>query len=466
MTQKGILHWIKYSITARLITISILTLILLIPLFFVQSLITERADRKEQVLREINSKWGEEIIIQGPILELPYKIIKSHKNIEESTQKSFITTSEEEKLAYFLPQSLHCNISVNATSKSYSIYESAVYKSDIQTNGNFILPDFKSQNIDPKNILWEQAKVIVKTTNLKGIKNTLSVKLDELSYPISPVTTYNNNNNNREYPAARSQSFTLKTASLKLNKNSFSNGTLAFSISMKINGSEQLQIVPIGSHTSLTMTSNWPDPSFSGAFLPEENDTKKISSKGFEAQWQVLQANRQFEQAFFSSLPNLNHHAMGVDFLIPADQYQQTERTAKYGLLVIALTFLIFFLIQTISKKYIHSFQYIMIGIALIVFYTLLLSLSEHLNFNKAYLIGSVSVIGLISVFSYSILKSKKFSLLILGSLTSLYTFIYIITQLEDYALLVGSIGLFFILSIIMLVSNKIDWSNSSYITS
>ncbi|AGC75444.1 inner membrane protein [Nonlabens dokdonensis] len=458
MSQKGIIHWIKYSVTARLITISILTLLLLIPLLFVQYLISERADRKEQVIREINSKWGEEVILQGPILELPYKVIKTHKNIEEKTQKTYITTSEEERVAYFLPNELNYDISASVTSKSYSIYESAVYQSDIKTNGNFKLPDFKSKDIDPESIVWEKAKFIFKTTNLKGIKNTLQFEFNDAAYVMSPATAISTTNN---YRSNSSQNFTLKTPYLNLTNQSFNDGSLDFSLFLKINGSEQLQVVPLGSITNLKMKSNWADPSFSGAFLPEENGTKEITDSGFEAEWQVFKVNRQFGQSFTAGFPSLNHQAMGVDFLIPADQYQQTERTAKYGFLVIALTFIIFFFIQTITKKHIHSIQYVMIGVALVIFYTLLLSISEHLNFNLAYLIGAISVIGLISIYSYSILKNKKFSLLILGSLTALYSFIYATTQLEDFALLAGSVGLFIILSIIMIVSNKIDWSNS-----
>jgi inner membrane protein len=146
--------------------------------------------------------------------------------------------------------------------------------------------------------------------------------------------------------------------------------------------------------------------------------------------------------------------------MVMVDEYQKSERSAKYGFLVIALTFLIFFLIQTLSKINIHPFQYLMIGLALTMFYTLLVSISEHSNFLKAYLIAGISVIGLITLYSKSILKTFKFPVFIGLSLTALYTFIYVIIQLENYALLVGSIGLFLILAIVMYVSRKIDWNN------
>jgi inner membrane protein len=141
------------------------------------------------------------------------------------------------------------------------------------------------------------------------------------------------------------------------------------------------------------------------------------------------------------------------------DEYQQNERVSKYGFLVIGLTFLIFFLIQSISKINIHIFQYSMIGIALIMFYTLLISITEHSSFSLAYGISGIAVVALITLYSVSILKNKKFPMFIATSLSVLYAFIFVIIQMEDYALLAGSIGLFFILAAVMYFSRKIDWS-------
>ncbi len=145
--------------------------------------------------------------------------------------------------------------------------------------------------------------------------------------------------------------------------------------------------------------------------------------------------------------------------MLPVDDYQQSTRSAKYGYLVIALTFLVFFLFQTISKVNIHPFQYLMIGIALTMFYTLLISISEHSNFSLAYLVAGASVVSLITLYSKSILKTYKFALFIFASLTALYAFIYVIIQMENYALVTGSIGLFIILALVMYASRKIDWT-------
>ena len=207
------------------------------------------------------------------------------------------------------------------------------------------------------------------------------------------------------------------------------------------------------------MKSNCHSPSFNGNFLPS-TEGKKISENGFEAQWKVLETNRRFGQSFFDTLPQLTEFAFGTEFLIPVDDYQKTSRTSKYGFMIIGLTLLVFLLIQISSKIPIHPFQYLMIGLALVLFYTLLISISEHKNYFFAYLVSGVAIVSLITIYSRSILKSTKFTMLILGSMLGLYSFIFVIIQLEDYALLVGSIGLFVILATIMYTSRKIDWSS------
>lgn len=206
------------------------------------------------------------------------------------------------------------------------------------------------------------------------------------------------------------------------------------------------------------MKSDWKDPKFTGNFLP---NFKEITKNGFTSDWKILHINRPFSQQSFGVLPNISEYSYDVDFIIQVDEYQQNERASKYGFLTIGLTFLIFFLIQTISKIKIHIFQYTMIGLALIMFYTLLISITEHSSFLKAYLIAGISVVLLISLYSVSILKNKKFPLFIGLSLSALYGFIFVIIQMENYALLAGSIGLFAILAIVMFVSRKIDWNRS-----
>lgn len=428
-----------------MLVVGFLLLVLLIPLEFVKSLINERAYRQEEVVREINQKWGNEVLLSGPIVKIPYKVISEEKIFNEKSNAYYTKTKETIENAYFFPDKLNITSNVDTKPLNRSIYESVVYSAAIGVKGNFPTIDFSDTDIPEENILWEKATVLLKTTNLKGIKTTPFVNLASEALSMTPqYSTEYLNTIQSNYVANAKEIFAAP---------------LPFSFDLKINGSESLKFLPIGKETDATMKSNWHSPSFDGNFLPEDTN-KEISKDGFTATWRILQINRQFEQSFFRHLPDLSAFAFGTKLIIPVDEYQKSERTAKYGILVIGLTLLVFLLIQLVSKVYIHPFQYMMIGLALVMFYTLLISISEHSNFFKAYAIAAFSVLALITVYSRAILKGFKFPLLICASLASLYGFIYVIIQLENYALLVGSIGLFLILAIIMFASRRIDWNN------
>ena len=446
MTQKSkFANWLRNSITARMLIVGFLLLILLIPLEFVKSLILERSYRQKEVTHEINEKWGEEVTLLGPILKIPYKTYFKEKVYNKETEKYEEQINEIIEYAYVFPDNLEVNAQVDAEPLSRGIYESIVFSSAIEMSGNFPKIDLSKKDVNSKDILWDKAVVLLKTSNLKGIKNALAITLQDASYDLTPKYAQH----------------TLGTLSSETISNLKNDAPITFSLSTTINGSERLAFIPIGKITNVAMQSNWHSPSFSGMFLPEGKN-KNIDEDGFQAQWTISQINRPFEQVFFDKLPNLEQYAFGTDLYIPVDEYQKSERSSKYGFMVIGITLLVFLLIQIVSKIYIHPFQYLMIGLALVLFYTLLLSISEHSTFFKAYVIAGSAVLGLITLYSRMILSGYKFPLLICTSLASLYGFIYVIIQLENYALLVGSIGLFVILAILMFASRKIDWNNEN----
>ncbi|MBT0608825.1 cell envelope integrity protein CreD [Aequorivita echinoideorum] len=438
-------NWLKNSITARMMVVGFLLLILLIPLEFVKELIRERAVRQAEVVSEINGKWGNNVLISGPIIKIPYKVLKEETNFNEKDKTYYPTTSEIIKYAYFFPDSLKIDSDVDANTRERSIYESVVFTASIAMKGTFPKIDFSALDILPENIVWEKATVLIKTSNLRGIKTTPSVRINSLDLAMTPQYS-------RDFLNTIQSGFIENAQELFLNENKFS-------FNLKINGSESLRFLPIGKETDVSMRSNWNSPSFDGNFLPEDTDNT-IKKEGFTAQWRILQINRQFEQQFSEKLPDLKEFSFGTKFIVPVDDYQKSERTAKYGFMVIGLTLLVFLLIQLVSHIYIHPFQYVMIGLALVMFYTLLISISEHSDFFMAYMVAAAAVLALITIYSRAILNGWKFPMLICASLASLYGFIYVIIQLENYALLVGSIGLFVILGIIMFASRKIDWNN------
>ena len=448
--QKTLNQRLNHSITVRLIVIGLLSLLLLIPLYFIQNLIEERANRQTDVIEEINNQWGKEVLIYGPILQIPYKTYTLKTITNKKTNKTYTESIETVNLAYFFPEELNLNTTINPEEKKRGIYTTAVYHGDINISGTFKMPDFGNIEIKDKDILWSKAKLILKSSNIKGV-NKIDLRINNNPYNLRSKF----NGEKKHYNEITLH--TLETKKINSRDLKFKS-EMKFAIQINIKGSQQLQFIPIGKNTSAQVTSNWKTANFIGSFLPYNKN--KVTEDGFNAKWKIIALNRPFSQQHFKALPKLNSFSFGVNFMIPVDEYQKSERSAKYGLLVISLTFVVFFLIQTLSKINIHPFQYLMIGLALTMFYTLLVSISEHSDFFKAYVAASIAVISLITLYSKSILKTLKFCLFIFSSLTILYTFIYIIIQLENYALIVGSIGLFIILAIIMFISRRIDWQN------
>ena len=457
-TQRSTFANLLQSNTFRMFLIGTLALLLLVPLAFVKDLVRERKYRQERVIEEIDGKWGSAIYFYGPILKIPYKV---YSDVKRTTY----TTS----YAYFFPEELKNTSKVDTQVKKRNNYESVVFSATMDFTGRYIAPDFSSKGILNEDIEWNKATILIRTTNLSSIKNIVTITLAGKSYPFEP--TYDQESDEsyysweepnsaieidiegEYYSDRRSHISSLQTAFIpkeELTRN------LDFSLSITYDGSKNIAIAPIGKTTESTLSSNWPNPSFVGNFLPYD---KQITPQGFTASWRVLHLNRPFSQQSFGELPKISSYAYQVNFVIPVDEYLQNQRAVKYGFLVIGLTFLIFFLLQSISKIKIHIFQYAMIGLALVLFYTLLVSITEHSSFSLAYLISSVMTIGLISLYSVAILKNKKFPTFIGISLAALYGFIYVIIQLENYALLVGSVGLFVILAIVMYTSRKIDWN-------
>lgn len=434
------------STTAKMIMVGFLTLVLLIPLFFVQDLISERSQRKNEVTREVSNLWGSDILFYGPILKIPYTSYDNYNVTDTKTGATTIQKKTTINYAYFFPNELNNSSKVMKNeSLKRGIFNPIVFTANMNFKGNFTSPDFAKLNIAPENILWDKATIVVKTTNLKSIKSELKVEINNEKLSFEPQ-----NNDKTNYSLLSTSIFDYKSLA--------TNDKINFNFNIVYNGSNSLKFVPIGKVTNVSIDSDWQSPSFEGTFASNDT-TKSISAKGFHADWKVLDINRTFSQQYSNVLPDLDDYLFGVKLIETVDEYQQNERVSKYGFLVIGLTFLIFFLIQSISKINIHIFQYSMIGIALIMFYTLLISITEHSSFSLAYGISGIAVVVLISLYSVSILKNKKFPLFIATSLSVLYAFIFVIIQMEDYALLAGSIGLFFILAAVMYFSRKIDWS-------
>jgi inner membrane protein len=343
-----------------------------------------------------------------------------------------------------LPENLNISGSIAPEKRYRGIFEVIVYNSDISLDGDFSTLNIKDFDIEAKDLHLNNAFLSIGISDLRGIEEQIDLKWGENTKVFNPGTITTN--------------IISSGINAPLNISVNSNGDILsepFAFNVKLKGSEYLRFVPVGKITDVELKSDWSTPSFDGAFLP---DHRTVSDSGFVANWNVLHLNRNYPQAWLNSEHRVQESAFGVDLLLPVDNYKKSERSIKYAILFIGLTFLVFFFIEIINKKRVHPIQYILVGLALCLFYTLLLSISEHSSFNFAYLASSVLTIGLISAYTKTVLKSTSLTGLMSGILTILYLFIYVIIQLEDYALLMGSIGLFIILALVMYFSRKIDW--------
>ncbi|PKP05058.1 MAG: cell envelope integrity protein CreD [Bacteroidetes bacterium HGW-Bacteroidetes-6] len=433
---------LKNNIYIKVGAIVVIALLLLFPTSMIKKMILEREATQHEAISEVSSKWAEEQTISGPFISIPYYRYVKESSKKDSTEK-IVQTKE---YLHILPSQLNITGNINPEKRYRGIYEIVVYYSKLSISGSFNNIDFADIDIEPENILFDKAEFVIGIDDLRGIEQQVVL---------------NWNNEKVSFNPGVSSSDIVESginALIPLNPNDST--AYNFSLNLDLKGSQTLYFTPVGKVTDITLSSEWPDPSFNGAFLP---DTRDVNDKGFSANWNVLHLNRNYPQIWKNNSFSIAESSFGIDLLLPVDNYQKSYRSIQYAILFIGFTFLVFFFIEVLNKVFIHPIQYILVGVALVVFYTLLLSISEHLEYNLAFAVSAFATLLLIAGYVRAILKSGKLTLLISGILTVLYSFIFVIIQLQDYALLIGSIGIFLILGLVMYFSRKIDWYNLNF---
>jgi len=411
-------------------------MILLIPSSMIKSIINERNFLREDAVRDVSSKWANNQTIIGPVLTIPVTTLHSYEN--DGEEKHY----EEQHQIHILPEAY--NVAVNLAPKSLyrGIYQVVVYESNLEFDGSYLI----GEHFDPSlyhEIKWNQAFLTLGISDLRGIQESLSVDWNSDQLKVEPGS---------RIPAIIPSGITIP---LQLNKQDLESA-IPFLFNLDLQGSHELSLVPVGVESNFTMNSSWPDPSFSGNFLPDE---REVSDAGFSANWKILELNRSFPQVWRdNSELRLSDSALGVRLLLPVDDYKKSLRSTKYAIMTITLTFLVFFLVEVLNRRRIHPFQYLLVGLALVLFYILLISISEHTTFNIAYFVSSALIVGMISLYSLSVFKNKKLSASLSVILIALYGFLFVTLQLMDYALLLGSLGLALILGATMYYTRRIDW--------
>jgi inner membrane protein len=449
--------WLQESIMIKLISIGFLVLILLIPGAWIESLIFERQQRADEAINEVSSKWSASQTISGPVLVVPF--VK--RDIIDKGKDGVEITEHTEK-AFFLPELLNINGTVAPETRHRGIFDVVVYTTDLGLKSEFKYPDFKALNINEKDVMWKDAYLAFGITDLRGISENPTFKAGDSSLTAEPssnlgISTAKSTSDAdyTDYTSSSYSNFSNSGIVARLGWTSKEDFRKDVTTNLSLKGSKSLSFVPAGKTTKVELSGNWKDPSFDGNFIPESHT---ITDEGFTANWNILHFNRPFAQQWVESGQHLSGSEFGVRLLVPVDQYQKSIRTAKYSALIILLTFIALFLVEITQKIRIHPFQYILIGAALTIYYTLLLSISEHLGYNNAYLVASGATVILVALYSTTFLNSSKLVVIFSILLVIFYAFIFVIIQEQDYALLIGSIGLFFIIAVLMYFSRKIRW--------
>jgi inner membrane protein len=424
-----------FEATKRAFFLGVLTLVLLIPLGMIGDLVQERESRKAEVESLITGQWGGPQTIVGPILTVPYRYVT-----EGGTEQNPRTAVSH---LFFLPKHLDIEASAKTERRAKSIYEVLVYGGNAKLTGSFAGLAATRPDVQPEMIDWSGAKVIVGIADISAVRN-LTVALGTLPAIGADAVS-------QETMLSSSLSAPTPLTAADAAK------PLSFTLDVEFRGSSALNFAPIADQTMVNIDADWPHPDFSGRSLP---DDRTITDRGFTARWSLGALTRAFPAAWRIgevNPENLWTTSVGVAFVEPGDVHQQTDRILKYGLLVIGLTFATIFINGLISRKRVHPVQYLLVGSALCLFYLLLLSLSEQIGFAPAYLLASIADIALIAWYAWRTM-SRRLGYATALLLAALQGYMYVLLQMEDFALLSGTIALFVVLLAAMIATRNIDW--------
>ena len=433
---------IRNSKLLRVLLIGFLILLLQIPIGMISGVIGEREATRDNAVREVTSSWGGNQSIVGPSITVPYLHHGTEQRTTGSQVESFTRT--ETRYATFLPETLRITGTTASEVRYRGIFQVLLYTLSLEVSGGFSRPDFSAWGTDAEDILWEQAYLSLGVSDSKGITDQAVLNWNGDEFAFSPGSG--------DSSGAGPGIHVPLTQALE-------GEAFDFSFPLALNGSEGVYFTPFGRETEVELTSDWPDPSFDGNWLPKE---RSVRADGFEATWSIPFLGRNYPQQWKTGSDfdeAINTSQFGVKFFVPIDTYRMGHRSVKYAPLFLVLTFITLWLFEILSGVRIHPLQYLLLGAGMSVFYLLELSLAEHIGFLTAYIAASSAIVLLIGSYSSVVLKSPTRASIV-GSITAvLYGNLYILLSNQDYALLIGSIGLFVVLATVMYLTRKINFS-------
>ena len=415
----------------RLVGIGGMALALQVPVLFIGDLVRERRSTRDAAVEEMASTWGGAQRLAGPFLVVPYLVPS------DSADRAPV-----EAVATFLAAELRVAADLRTERLRRGLFEAPVYRTTIVLAGTFEPPDFRQWAVPAERVLWERAEVVLDVSDVRSIQAGARLRWGDTD---------------REFePGSGLRAGGRSGIHAPVGRPGMGGVARTFSAALELAGSGSLRVAPTGDTTTVELTGDWPDPSFQGAWLPVE---RELGDDGFSAAWRISHLGRGYPQSWREGTHGMeiDASAVGVDLLTPVDPYRQSVRSLKYSLLFLALTFGVAWLFEVLGGARLHLIHYALIGAALCLFYLLELALSEHIGFPAAYALAAALVVVTSGAYVRSVLAPRRAALLA-GVLCVLYAGLYVLLQLDDYALLAGAGALFLILAAIMYATRAVDW--------
>lgn len=441
--------------------IAVIGIILLLVLESVSGTIWERQNYQREAKSSVARSWTGTQKVFGPVLVVPYSVKWKTEEWSEDGKRKIVRNKTRNGKKYILAEKAQLISRVETDIRYQGIYQFPVYSTDLNISGNFTL-DRMAEGIHVKLpspravVTYDQPYVSVAVSDARGINSVPLLKWSTKEYAFKAGSQLSFMDRGIHAP--------LSVDLLKVIKSSSNNSAnvellFPFSLDLSLRGMDEIKFYPTALNYQLSLSSPWPHPKFQGDFLPL---SRTISDQGFDALWEVSSFASNIEEKMAlcenNKCENIMQGSFGVGFIEPVNIYLQSERSLKYGFLFIVLIFVAFFLFEILKRLPIHPIQYALVGLAIALFYLLLLSLSEHMNFLLSYLIAAFGSVLLISFYLITVLRNKKTAFLFGGLLTLLYFTLYIIVSAEDFALLMGSALVFIVLAAVMMATRNIDW--------
>lgn len=425
------------TVTAKVLGIGVLALLMTIPLMQVRELVRERQQLREGAIAQIAQGWGGAQVLGGPVLVVP---TIQPVPVAQGQLPQWRAGSES-----MLADALKLDVAMVVETRSYGIYAAPVFVATVKLGGQFRAQDL-AQFRRAGNAQWQggKAELSLAVGDLRGLQEVSELRI---------------NGQPARFESSAERLGPWPNVVVPIDLDVLGDQPIDVQITLKLAGTEALQLLPLARSTDVTVRAPWSDPSFVGAALPLEH---AIDATGFSAHWHLLDLNRSYGQHWTDTDSDmsaaLQASTFGVQLYQPVDVYQRNVRAGKYGLLFVAMTFVAFFLFEVLKRLRVHPVQYLLVGAALATFYVVLLALSEQIGFGPAYALAAAAVAVLVGGYAMAVLRARRAGLLLGGVLGLIYAMLYGLIAAEQYALLIGALVLLAMVGLMMYLTRRIDW--------